>query len=84
MISAARLIGASAHIAFELSKTPSTTLHTVFSIMEGAGASPLLLAALGFVGTVSVSTDFFVFCARTDETTVSNMDLKIYPVCDSY
>ena len=47
-----RIIGASTHIASELSSSSNTTLHIVYSIMEASGLSPLLLASLGFLETV--------------------------------
>lgn len=49
-----RIIGASTHIASELSTTPNTNLHIIYGIMESSGISPLLLSSLGFLGTVCV------------------------------
>lgn len=52
--SSVRVIGAVTHIYAEEHTSASNTVHIVYSIMESTGISPLLLAALGFLGTVYV------------------------------
>jgi len=53
ILSIVRIVGAACHIAAEQSSDPSTTLITVFSILESAGLSPLMLATIGFLSTVA-------------------------------
>ncbi|KAI0080066.1 hypothetical protein K474DRAFT_1705077 [Panus rudis PR-1116 ss-1] len=48
-----RIVGGSIHIAAEQSNPPNKTLFTVSLILESAGVSPLLLATLGFLSTIT-------------------------------
>lgn len=58
---AVRIIGATAHIIYEQEKTPNTNVHIIYSTLESAGVSPLMLATLGFVQTVYVSLICMIF-----------------------
>lgn len=49
-----RVVGASMHIASEGDPT-SIALHVGYSILEGAGMSPLLLATIGFLSTAAAN-----------------------------
>ena len=49
-----RVAGAVTHIISEQETNPSVTLLIVVTILETSGVSPLLVATLGFLGTVSV------------------------------
>ncbi|KAI0363938.1 hypothetical protein BV20DRAFT_1039659 [Pilatotrama ljubarskyi] len=51
ILSIIRIVGGVTHILSE-QKPSNTTLQTIFSIMEATGLSPLLLATVGFLGTV--------------------------------
>jgi len=53
LLSLVRITGGACHVAAEESSDPSTTLITIFSILESVGLSPLLLATVGFLGTVA-------------------------------
>jgi len=48
-----RIIGSAIHIASEKENSNSLSLHITYSILEGAGVSPLLLATLGFLATTA-------------------------------
>ncbi|CAL1696173.1 unnamed protein product [Somion occarium] len=53
ILSIIRIVGGSIHLASEVGDPNNITLKIVFSILEGAGLSPLLLATIGFLVTVA-------------------------------
>lgn len=74
-----RITGGACHVAAEESSDPSTTLITIFSILESVGLSPLLLATVGFLGTVYAHTHTFISPSiiLTVETSVPKASLRI-------
>ncbi|TCD65520.1 hypothetical protein EIP91_002528 [Steccherinum ochraceum] len=52
ILSLVRIVGGGIHVASELQSDPNKTLVTIFTILEGVGLSPLMLATLGFLSTV--------------------------------
>ena len=62
-----RIVGGVTHIVSEEQSNPSVTLITIFSILEGAGLSPLMMATLGFLSTVYVPSNlrFHLCCLLT-------------------
>ncbi|KAJ3556317.1 hypothetical protein NM688_g2095 [Phlebia brevispora] len=52
LLSIIRIVGGITHIAYESSSKPAKNLHIIASVMEASGVSPLLLASIGFLGTV--------------------------------
>lgn len=49
-----RIIGGIAHVIAEVQSNPSNTVVTMYTILESAGLSPLMMATLGFLSTVYV------------------------------
>ncbi|GBE78458.1 predicted protein [Sparassis crispa] len=53
ILSIIRIVGGVTHVLSETSDKNNSTLITIYSIMESAGLSPLLMATLGFCNTVA-------------------------------
>ncbi|TCD68835.1 hypothetical protein EIP91_009702 [Steccherinum ochraceum] len=52
ILSLVRIVGGAIHVVSEQQSNPSATLVTTFTILEGVGLSPLMLATLGFLSTI--------------------------------
>ncbi|THH28285.1 hypothetical protein EUX98_g5908 [Antrodiella citrinella] len=53
IVSLIRIVGSATHIASELAKQTTEGLVITYVVLDAAGLSPLLIATLGFLGTVA-------------------------------
>src|ERR1700690_2488103 len=65
-----RIAGGALLVAAELVTPQKTSLYTAAYILQSVGLSPLLLATIGFIGLVYVSSTFFKE-GRSDASVIS-------------